>query len=255
MRETVTQVGAPTVARSAEEERRRRKQRLAATLRLFAQYGFDEGAGGHVTARDPVDLDCFWVNPFGMYFGAIRASDLLLVSADGRILVGQGRVNPAGFAIHAAVHAARPDVVAAAHTHSIHGRTWSALGRTLDPITQDACAFFDDHSVHTYYGGVALTEGEGQRIATSLGQGKAVILQNHGLLTVGGSVQEAAWWYIAMERCCQVQLMAEAAGPTRGIDSGVAKQTRDMIGTPEIARLNFRVIYDEMVRTQPDVLE
>ena len=126
--------------RTVEEERLYRKQRLAATFRLFARYGFDEGVAGHVTARDPELTDHFWVNPFGQYFGHIRVSDLLLVNHLGDVVQGGRPVNTAAFAIHSQIHAARPDVIAAAHSHSMYGKAWSSLGRLLDPITQDSCS-------------------------------------------------------------------------------------------------------------------
>ncbi|ABP55229.1 class II aldolase/adducin family protein [Salinispora tropica] len=240
--------------RTPAEERLRRQRQLAATCRLFARLGFDEGAGGHVTARDPEHPDRFWINPFGMHFGHVRVSDLLLVDPAGAVLEGEGRINPAGYVIHSHVHAARADTVAAAHTHSTYGRAWCTLGRPLSPITQDACAFYEDHAVFDDYTGVVLADDEGKRIAEALGPAKAVILRNHGLLTVGGSVAEAAWWFITMDRSCQVQLLAEAAGSPVPIDHGAAAATRDTIGTPEIARLNFRPLYADIVHEQPDLL-
>jgi ribulose-5-phosphate 4-epimerase/fuculose-1-phosphate aldolase len=245
----------PRPRRSPEQERTHRRQRLAAALRIFATLGYDEGAGGHVTARDPLQPDHFWVNPFGRPFGLVRVSDLLLVDSAGRVVAGEGRVNPAAYAIHSQVHAARPDVVAVAHTHSVSGRAWSTLHRRLDPITQDACAFFEDHEVFADYSGVVLAEDEGKAIAGALGGGKAVILANHGLLTVGGSVEEAAWWFVAMDRCCQVQLLAEAAGRPRLIDAGSARAARAEIGVPPLGRLNFRPMYEAVVSRQPDLLE
>lgn len=240
--------------RSVEEERLYRKQRLAATMRMFGALGFGEGAGGHVTARDPEYPDRFWINPFGRSFGLVRVSDLLLVDPEGTVVHGEGAVNEAGFAIHSQVHAARPDVVAAAHTHSTYGRAWSTLGRKLDPLTQDACAFYEDHELFDGFHGVVLDLDEGREIARRLGAGKAVILRNHGLLTVGGSVQEAAWWFITMDRSCQVQLLAEAAGSPVGIGEEVARSTAKVMGTREMGRLNFRPLYDEIVRAQPDLL-
>ena len=136
----------PTFATTAEE-RQHRKQRLAGAFRLFSRFGFDEGVAGHITARDPEHLDHFWVNPFGMHFGQIRVSDLILVNHHGQVVEGNYPVNGAAFAIHSQVHAARPDVVAAGHAHSLYGKTWSSLGRLLDPITQDVCAFYGDHGV------------------------------------------------------------------------------------------------------------
>ena len=109
-----------------DDERRHRKQRLAAAFRLFGQFGFDEGVAGHITARDPELLDHFWVNPLGMNFKQIRVKDLLLVNHRGEVVEGNWPLNRAAFAIHSQVHAARPDVVAAAHAHSVYGKAWSA---------------------------------------------------------------------------------------------------------------------------------
>jgi ribulose-5-phosphate 4-epimerase/fuculose-1-phosphate aldolase len=238
-----------------DDERRHRKQRLAAALRLFAGYGFDEGAGGHITARDPQWPDRFWINPLGRWFGGLRVSDLILVDRDGTVVEGEGRVNPAGFAIHSQIHEARPDVVAAAHSHSTYGRAFATLGRLLAPITQDACAFHGDHEVFDDFTGVVLDPAEGKRIAATLGPHKAVILRNHGLLTVGGSVEEAAWWFVAMDSCCRVQLLADAAGTPRLVDEQAARLTAGTMGTPGMARLNFRPLYERIVAQQPDLLE
>jgi ribulose-5-phosphate 4-epimerase/fuculose-1-phosphate aldolase len=241
--------------RTHVEERQHRKTQLAAALRLFSRYRFDDGVGGHITARDPLEPEQFWINPFGVHFGQVRVRDLLLVDSDGKVVAGEGRVNPAGFAIHSQIHAARPDAVAAAHTHSIYGRAFSTLHRKLDPITQDACAFFEDHDVHHDYGGVVLDLDEAKRIARTLGDRKAVILANHGLLTVGTSVQEAAWWFIAMDRSCHVQMLAEAAGRTLPIGRDGALAAREQIGTPAMGRLNFSPLYEAIVREQPDLLD
>ncbi|MFI5307382.1 MAG: class II aldolase/adducin family protein [Polyangiales bacterium] len=231
------------------------KQRLAAAFRLFARFGFDEGVAGHITARDPQHPDHFWVNPFGMYFGHIRASDLILVNAEGEVVKGRARVNRAAFAIHSRVHAARPDVIAAAHSHSIYGRTFSTLGRPLDALTQDACAFYEDHAVFDDYTGVVLQTSEGDRIASALGPHKAIILRNHGLLTVGQSVDAAAFWFISMDRCCHSQLMAEAAGTPRSIDPEHARTTHRQVGMEAAGWLGFQPLYARVVREEPDLLE
>ena len=135
----------PPAFATPAEERRHRKERLAGAFRLFSKCGFDEGVAGHITARDPERLDHFWVNPFGIHFSQIRVSDLLLVNDQGEVVEGDREVNAAAFAIHSRIHKARPDVIAAAHAHSLNGKTWSSLGRLLDPLTQDACAFYEDH--------------------------------------------------------------------------------------------------------------
>src|SRR6202048_5623629 len=127
-------IPAPPTFATMAEERRHRKQRLAGAFRLFSRFGFDEGVAGHITARDPELTDHFWVNPFGMSFKHIRVSDLIMVNHAGEVVEGRYPVNQAAFAIHSQVHQARPDVVAAAHSHSLHGRALSALAQPLEPI-------------------------------------------------------------------------------------------------------------------------
>jgi ribulose-5-phosphate 4-epimerase/fuculose-1-phosphate aldolase len=241
---------------TAEEERRHRKQRLAAAFRLFGQFGFDEGVAGHITARDPELTDHFWVNPFAMNFKQIRVKDLILVNHQGEVVEGNWPVNTAAFVIHSQVHAARPDIVAAAHAHSVYGKTWSSFRRPLDPITQDSCAFYNDHAVFEDFTGVVLDLEEGKRIAHALGGNKAAILSNHGLLTVGTtSVDEAAWWFITMERTCQAQLLAQAAGTPVLIDTEQAEKTASQVGQPLAGWLSFQPLYDWIVALQPDLLD
>lgn len=244
----------PTFA-TVEEERLHRKQRLAAAFRLFARFGFDEGVAGHITARDPGRADHFWVNPFGMDFSQIRVSDLVLVNGKGEVVEGDYAVNAAAFAIHSSVHHARPDCVAAAHAHSMYGKSWSALGRLLDPITQDACAFYEDHGLFDDFTGVVYDPAEGERIAKALGNYKAVILRNHGLLTVGKTVDEAAWWFITMERSCHAQLLAEAAGEVHLISRENAKLTSQQVGSQVAGWFQFQPLYARITKAQPDLLE
>jgi ribulose-5-phosphate 4-epimerase/fuculose-1-phosphate aldolase len=240
---------------TVEEERRHRKQQLAAAFRLFARFGYDEGVAGHITARDPELADHFWVNPFGKHFGLMRVSDLILVNDKGQVVEGNAMVNTAAFAIHSQVHAARPDVIAAAHSHSMHGKAWSALGRLLDPITQDACAFYLDHGLFDDYTGVVLDTEEGKRIAHSLGDHKAVILRNHGLLTVGHSVEEAAFWFISMDRSCQAQLLGEAAGTIVKIDPEMATVTHSQVGSHVSGKFSFSAMYELVTTQEPDLLD
>ena len=244
---------------TVSEERQHRKQRLAATYRIFAKLGFEDGAvgaAGHVTVRDPEDPETFWVNPWGVPFSHITASSLIRVDSDGNIIDGEGALlNGAAFAIHSQIHAARPDVVAAAHSHSMHGKSFSALGRLLRPLTQDACAFYDDHVVFDGYSGVVIELDEGKRIAAALGECKAAILQNHGLLTVGASVDAAAGAFVAMDRACQSQLLAEAAGEPVDIPDDVACHTYSMVGTGLAMWFTFQPLYAEIAREQPDLLD
>lgn len=201
------------VFKDKQLERQWAKQHMAAAFRVFARNGYAEGSAGHISIRDPVDTETFWINPLGKHFGLIKASDLVHCDEHGNILPdgNQVAINAAGFAIHSAIHKARPDVHAACHTHSIYGKSFSALGRPLDMINQDVLTFYNSHSVYTNFGGVALEAKEGIEIAKSLGNGKGSILQNHGLITVGKTVDEAAYLFCLMERSCQAQLLADAA--------------------------------------------
>lgn len=238
-----------------EEVRQERKNKLAAALRLFGKLGFDEGVAGHITVRDPELLDHFWVNPMGRSFKQMRVSDLLLVSHTGEVIEGEGLLNGAAFTIHSQIHMSNPNITAAAHSHSVYGKAFSSLGKTLDPLTQDACAFYDDHVLFDDFSGVVLDNTEGERIAAALGDRKAAILQNHGLLTVGETIDAAAWWYITMERTCQAQLLAEAAGTPKPIAHDVALHTRETVGSPIAGWFSFQPLFDVIIAEQPELLD
>jgi ribulose-5-phosphate 4-epimerase/fuculose-1-phosphate aldolase len=255
MNRDTTGMGGEDAGKSVAEIRLERKQKLAAALRLFGKFSFDEGVAGHVTVRDPEHTDHFWVNPMGRSFKQMRVSDLLLVSHSGQVLEGEGLLNGAAFTIHSRIHMAHPRITAAAHSHSLYGKAWSSLGRLLDPITQDACAFYEDHVLFDDFTGVVLDSSEGERIARALGEHKAAILQNHGLLTVGATVDEAAWWFITMERSCQAQLLAEAAGTPKLIKPEYAVQTRGTVGSALAGWFSFQPLYDVIVAEQPDLMD
>jgi len=240
---------------TVEQERRHRKQRLAAALRLFGRLGYDEGVAGHITVRDPERPDCFWVNPFGVSFGRISVKDLVLVDSAGQVVDGTRAVNRGAFVIHSAIHDLRPDVVAAAHAHSIHGRALAALGIPLRPVVQEACAFFEDQSVYGEYNGLALEADEGRRMAEALGGNRAVVMRNHGVITVGASVEEAAFWFISFDRAAQVQLLAEAAGTPAYLSDEQARVAHRQFGSPRLARYSFEILWDDIVHTQPELLD
>lgn len=239
----------PPVHQSPDEERAHRKERLAGALRLFGSYGYEDGVSGHITARDPEFTSCFWVNPFGVPFDEVRPDDLVLVNGEGQVLQGRHHVNQAAFTVHAQVHLARPDVVAVAHTHSEHGGALAALGELIDPLTQESCAFYEDHALYDAYTGVVVDEEEGRRIAAALGGRKAVILRNHGLLTVGDSVDAAAWWFLALERSCRIQLAARAAGKPVLIEHRDAVATREQLGSDLVAWINYQPLWRRICRT------
>lgn len=142
----------------------------------------------------------------------------------------------------------------------MYGKTFSSLGRELLPISQDACAFYNMHSVYHNFGGVVYDKEEGQRLVDALGpKNKAIILRNHGLLTTGKTVDAALWNFIAMERCCQSQLIAEAALPDgyKGlqlIEPDVATQTFKNVGDDRAAYAMFQPYYEWIIKEQPDCL-
>ncbi len=189
-------------------------------------------------------------------FKHVRVSDLILVNRDGVVVEGDAFVNQAAFAIHSQVHEARPEIVAAAHAHSLHGKAWSSLGRLLDPLTQDACAFYEDHSLFDDYTGVVLDPEEGKRIAHALGENKAVILRNHGLLTTG-----------VLRRRGRVVVHHDGAhvpgaAPRRGRrHAGATSPTRwpavthDQVGSPIACYFSFQPLWDWITREEPDLFD
>src|SRR5215212_6720885 len=236
---TVSFAGPPTFE-SVEDERLHRKQKLAGALRIFGRFGFGEGVAGHITVRDPEFPDHFWVNPFGRSFRHMRVSDLILVNHQGDVVYGSEPVNRAAFVLHSAIHQARPDVVAAAHSHSPYGKSFASLGIPLAPLTQDACIFYEDHTVITEQGGAVVFEVDaGKDVAAAFGSNKAAIHQNHGLFTVGQTVDEAVFWFVSMERSCQAQLMAMAAGEPKPIRHEYAAYTAAQTGFPLAGWFSF----------------
>jgi len=238
-----------------EAERQHRKAQLAAACRLFARAGFEQGAAGHLSSRDPEWPDRFWLNPFGLSFARIKVSALQLIDCNGHIHVGQGKLNPAAVQIHSQIYRQRPDVLGITHAHSLYGKTWSALDRRLDPITQDACAFYEDHVLFSEFNGLVDNDTEGVALARSLGGSKAAILANHGLLTVGTSISTAAWWFLTMDRCCHSQLLAEAAGCPKVISPDVALRTRQIVGGEVSAERSFGALYEVLVCEEPGLLD
>jgi ribulose-5-phosphate 4-epimerase/fuculose-1-phosphate aldolase len=242
----------PPVFDSVEAERRHRLERLAGVCRVFGRLGFAEGLLGHVTVRDPGHPDRLWASPMGLSWRQLTVSDLVQVDHEGRVVEGERPVNPVGLLLHTAIHQARPDVVAVCHAHSQHGKAWASLGRLLDPITQDACAL---HGVQALIREprVALDAESARAFAAALGDKRVAIQAGHGLFSTGQTVDEAAWWFITMERACQVQLLAEAAGtPERWPEEAAAALQRGT-GSPGFGWLSFQTLWDEIIVSDPDL--
>ncbi|MFG5410410.1 class II aldolase/adducin family protein [Piscinibacter sakaiensis] len=240
------------------QERRHRRERLAAACRAFALEGFDYGFAGHLTVRDPEHPELYWTNPMCVHFANVRVSNLILVDHDGRVREGRHAVNRAGFVLHAAVHAAHPEIVAMCHAHTVYGTAYAALGRELPPITQDAAAFFEDHRViRSEAGQVAVEESAGRSVAAQFKGVKAVIHQNHGLFTASThGIESAAFWFIALERCCRQQLLVDASGHAPvPVDERRARFSREHVGSDYIGWLHFQTIFDGLQRSQPDLFD
>ena len=246
----------PPTFDSPEAERRHRKQRLAAAMRLFGKYGYGEGISGHLSVRDPEHLDRFWVNPFGVSFSRVRVADLICVDADGRVVEGHHRLNPSAFVIHHAIHTMRPDAVAAAHGHTVHSRALGALGKLLEPYDQESAAFYENQVLYSDYTKPSVDAELGEQIAERLGDNRAMLLAHHGLITVGGSIDEAAHWFFTYESCAEVQLTAMAAGKPRPMNRNQARAARDGgFGDAHLGWFSFQLLWDEIVHEQPDLLE
>ncbi|MFG2224897.1 class II aldolase/adducin family protein [Streptomyces sp. NPDC048644] len=240
MSQTMAAAARDHLPRTREEQR----HALVEAIHLFAALGYSEGIAGHISVRDIENEDAYWVNPFGLDFHQVTVDDLLLVGNEGVILAGEGELNPSVDPIHGELHRARPDLVAFAHTHSMYGKTWSSLGRKLDPITQDACALYQRHGIYSQFLGLVDARREGKAIVEAMGEGTAVIMQNHGFLAGGRSIGEAAWLFIVMERAAKSQLMAEAAGNPLKIPHDVALDTGRALAKIEFAEKQYRNLYD-----------
>ena len=233
---------------SFDEHRRDMLAHMAGAFRVFARKGYTEGMAGHISVRDPENIHTFWTNPLGKHFGLLKASDMILVDYEGNAIGGNMSrpANAAGFLIHSAVHKARPDVTAACHTHSPYGKAWSAFCRPLEMLNQDVTYFYGEaQAVYTEFGGVVFEQEEGERLAAALGpKGKGMVLRNHGLITVGGTVDEAAYLFTLMERSCQVQLQIEAAAangiPKVYVPEESARYTFEAASDPEALYWEFQ---------------
>lgn len=241
-----------------EEERVHRKQRLVAACRAFAQHNFDFGFAGHISVRDPEHTDLYWTNPMAVHFSQVKMSNLILANHVGEVVEGDYAINQAGFILHASVHQANPDIVAMCHAHTPYGTAFCSLGRLLDPVTQDAACFYEDHAVVNDEGGaVAVFKDQGQGVVEAFRNNRAILHQNHGLLTGSRhSVDSACYWFIALERACQVQLMIDAAA-TKPIEitEERARHSREHVGTEYIGWLHFQTIYGQLAEQQPDMFD
>ena len=242
------------------QERLHRKQRLAASYRLFARYGYEVGLAGHFTARDPIETDHYWINPLGVPFSKISVSHLLRVDADGQVVEGEGLLNTSSLELHHGLQRARPEVVGIAHLHGFYGRTWSSLGQLFDPITAEAGAFSQDQVLfprHALRAPDGTLEQDRDRVARAFierfADNSLLIWQNHGLWTVGETVESAAWKFILAEDVARSHLLARAAGvPVIPLADPVTEESKAR--NELFAWLNFLPLWDAISTQEPDLL-
>lgn len=228
---------------------------LAALYRLTALYGWDDLVFTHISMRVPGPEHHFLINPYGFLFEEITASSLVKVDLKGSVVMETAHfINPAGFTIHSAVHEAREDALCVFHTHTQYGVAVSAQKGGLLPISQQSLFPLSMLGYHDYEG-LALNAEEKPRLVADLGRNQALVLRNHGLLTVGQTVDEAAWWFITMERSCQSQLLAEAAGEPIKISPDHARTTLQQVGSHVAGWFQFQPLWSMITREQPDLFE
>jgi ribulose-5-phosphate 4-epimerase/fuculose-1-phosphate aldolase len=185
---------------------------LAAAYRLAALFGWDDLIFTHISARVPGPEHHFLINPYGLMFDEITASSLVKVGLDGnKAMESPYAINPAGFTIHSAVHAAREDAMCVMHLHTRHGVAISAKKHGLLPISQQSLFALASIAYHDYEG-LALNDDEKPRLVSDLGDKNNLILRNHGLLTIGTNAAEAFLSMYNLERSCEIQLLAESGG-------------------------------------------
>lgn len=200
---------------------------LAACYRLIAMFGWDDLVFTHISARVPGPDHRFLINPYGMFFEEITASSLVLVDSHGQKLSNSPHlVNPAGFVIHSAVHAARPDATCVLHVHTVAGIAVASQQGGLLPLSQQATIALASLGYHDYEG-VALHDEEKPRLQRDLGEHAALILRNHGLLTVGATIADAFLTMYNLQRACEIQIAAQSSGvPLIDVDPRIVAGVR-----------------------------
>lgn len=230
---------------SIPEIRAQRKEQVALGYRLFASFGWGDDGTGHITARDPERTDHMWLLPFGLTFGEATPERLVLIDSTGRIIEGDDRFgyNTTAYNIHHPIHTARPDIVAACHTHTGYGTPVAALGEPLRMMCQEACAFHDDQAVYLGENLDVTTAEGGEPIASALGNCKLVLMANHGVLTVGSTVASAIGFFVLAERAAEVQIKAPAG---RVVSADAAASTHRSVGT----EANGWLVFEFLVRSR-----
>lgn len=248
-----------TVREQVSEEEWQTRVNLAAAYRLVAHYGWDDLIFTHLSARVPGSEHHFLINPYGMMFEEITASSLVKVNLDGeKVMPSSYFVNPAGFTIHSAVHAAREDALCVIHLHTAYGIAVSAQAGGLLPISQQSLFALASVAYHNYEG-LALNEDEKARLVGDLGNKSFMLLRNHGLLTLGKTPAEAFLSMYILESACRIQILAQSGGAAllpvpQEIVEGVASQL-DAVTVGKGAQLAWPGLLRKLDRIDPSYRE
>ncbi|MEM6415801.1 MAG: class II aldolase/adducin family protein [Pseudomonadota bacterium] len=231
------------------QEARDELDKMVAGFKVLAHTGvvkgLYEGLYGHVSVRVPGAPNCFWVNSVGARYSEMTRDKMVLLTGDGKIIDGRNMRNFAAFFIHAAIHAARPDINCVVHHHSRAACAFSALGVELEPIDQVGCSFYEDHALHSEYSGVIANADQGSDIVNALGDKRSLILTSHGLITCGKTVEQAIIDYYELERTCDVQLLALSTGrPLQQIPPEAARQVRKFRTDPRRYLVEWGMLMD-----------
>jgi ribulose-5-phosphate 4-epimerase/fuculose-1-phosphate aldolase len=241
--QTVPGTGNPNPGRSDEEWRLRRE--LAACYRLIAHFRMTDLIFTHISVRIPGLEHHFLINPYGLFFDEITASNLVKIDLDGNAVEPSPYpVNPAGFVIHSAIHGARDDAHCVLHTHTRAGCAVAAQQDGLLPLNQISLEFYDNTAYHDYEG-IALDLDERERLVADLGMKPVMILRNHGLLTVGRDAQQAFLRMYYLEKACEIQLAAQAGGTALVLPpKAVCEHTERQFNAPAIKPTNKDALSD-----------
>lgn len=202
----------PSVRDKVSAEEWEARVNLACAYRLVDHFGWTHLTANHISLRVPGDEEHFLLNPYGLFYDEVTASSLVKIDLDGnKIMESEFGINQAGYVIHSAIHAARKDVTCALHTHTEAGMAVSAQKDGLLPLSMSAIRFHDRIAYHDYEG-VTLDVEERDSIVADLGDKYAMILRNHGLLTLGRNLGEAFYLMYNLEKACRSQLAAMAGG-------------------------------------------
>jgi ribulose-5-phosphate 4-epimerase/fuculose-1-phosphate aldolase len=243
---------------SAEEWKAR--QELACAYRLFDHLGWHELIHNHITVRVPGEDNHFLINPFGLLYREVKASNLVKIDTDGNIVgPSEHPVNPAGFVVHSAIHAARPDVHAVAHTHTTAGQAVACQKQGLLPLSFTAM-FFTDRVAYHDFEGITLDWDERARLAHDLGDSTVMILRNHGLLACGPTMGAAFSDLYQLQRACEVQVAAQAGGaelllPPHAVALRSAGQHKAAQDRGVESRMMFDAMTRMMIEKDPSFLD